>query len=170
MPGQFGSANAANIAIYVVLIALVLYRSSRSQRISVARMWFYAILLMFLAGLAISGSFVLFRPPVWQIGAAVVLGLLAGIPVGLLRGHHTQVRATERHGVMQLGPNWATAAIYIGAFVARFIIRSLLPPTSAVGNVVSDGLLFFAVGIVGATYFAVYQKYEALDHATTAQG
>ncbi len=158
--------NRENILIFVIILALVLYRSSRPQRTSVTRMWIYAGILMALGALLLYESVALFSPPIWQIAAAVVLGLAAGIPVGLLRGHHTEVTATDRHGVMQLGPSWQTALIYIAAFGARFAIRAALPPTSALGNVVGDGLLFFAIGIIGATYYAVYQKYEALDHAT----
>ena len=154
-----------NLLILAVILALVLYRSSRPQRISVTRMWIFAGILIALAILLLYESVVLFSPPLWELAAAVVLGLIAGIPLGLLRGHHTQVSATDRHGVMQLGPSWQTAAIYIGAFGARYLIRYVLPPTSSIGNVVGDGLLFFAIGIIAATYFAVYQKYEALDHA-----
>ncbi|HTU71056.1 MAG TPA: hypothetical protein VMF11_12150 [Candidatus Baltobacteraceae bacterium] len=154
-----------NLLILVVIMAIVLYRSSRPQRTSVGRMWAFAVILILLAAVSIYGSFAQFNPPIWQIAAAVVLGLAAGIPLGLLRGHHTQVSATDRHGVMQLGPSWATALIYVGAFVGRAVIRLMLPPTSGVGNVVGDGLLFFAIGIIGATYYAVYRKYEALDHA-----
>jgi hypothetical protein len=157
--------NRANILIYFVLMALILYRASRPQRISVTRMWIFAGILILLAGALLYESLVVFHPPLWELAAAVVLGLAAGVPLGFLRGHHTQVTATDRHGVMQLGPNWATALIYVGAFVGRAVIRMVLPPTSVIGNVVGDGLLFFAVGIIGATYLAVYRKYEALDHA-----
>ncbi len=160
--------NRANILIYFVLMALILYRASRPQRISVTRMWIFAGILILLAGALLYESLVVFHPPLWELAAAVVLGLAAGVPLGFLRGHHTQVTATDRHGVMQLGPNWATALIYVGAFVGRAVIRMVLPPTSVIGNVVGDGLLFFAVGIIGATYLAVYRKYEALDHAAPA--
>jgi len=164
--GQPGSMNPTiTIIIYAVLLAWLLFRVSRAQRISVMRMWISASLLMLLAVFVIYGSFALFKPPLWEIAAAVVLGLAAGIPLGLLRGHHTQVSATERHGVMKLGASWATAAIYLGAFGGRVLIRMWLPPQSAVGNVVGDGLLVFAIGIIGATFFSVYRKYEALDHA-----
>jgi hypothetical protein len=128
-------------------------------------MWIFAGILMFLGVVVIYKSVAIFGSPAWEIVAAVVLGLAAGIPLGLLRGHHTQVSATEQHGVMRLGPSWATALIYIGAFVARFVIRAYVPPTSAIGMVVGDGLIVFAIGIVGATYYAVYRKYEALDRA-----
>ncbi len=162
--------NRESILIYFVAMALILYRSSRPQRISVTRMWIFAGVLIVLAGAFVYESLAFFNPPVWEIAAAVVLGLAAGVPLGILRGHHTQVTATDRHGVMQLGPNWATALIYVGAFVGRAVIRILLPPTSVIGNVIGDGLLFFAIGIIGATYLAVYRKYEALDHATPASG
>jgi hypothetical protein len=162
--------NRANILIYFVLMALILYRASRPQRISVTRMWIFAGILILLAASFAYESMAFFHPPLWELAAAIVLGLAAGIPLGILRGHHTQVSATDRHGVMQLGPNWATALIYVGAFVGRAVIRIVLPPTSVIGNVVGDGLLFFAVGIIGATYLAVYRKYEALDHAAPASG
>jgi hypothetical protein len=160
------SMTRENLLILAVILALVLYRSFRPQRTSVTRMWVYAGILMAVAALSLYESITVFQPPLWEIAAAIVLGLLAGIPLGLLRGHHTQVTATDRHGVMQLGPSWQTAAIYIAAFGGRFAIRAALPPTSTLGNVVGDGLLFFAIGIIAATYYAVYQKYEALDHAT----
>lgn len=157
--------NRENLLILAVVLALVLYRSSRPQRTSVTRMWVYAGILIAVAIVSLYGSVALFHPPIWEMAVAIVLGLVAGIPLGLLRGHHTQVTATDRHGVMQLGPSWQTALIYIAAFGARFAIRAEMSPTSAIGNVVSDGLLFFAISIIGATYYAVYQKYEALDHA-----
>lgn len=162
-----GDANRVNLIIYAIVILLVLFRASRPQRTSVTRMWIFAGILM-LAGVGvIYESIVVFASPAWEIVVAVVLGLLAGIPLGLLRGRHTQVSATERHGVMRLGPSWATALIYVGAFAARAVIRMFLPPASAIGMVVSDGLIVFAIGIVGATYYSVYRKYEALDHAGT---
>ena len=133
--------NRENIIIFIIILALVLYRSSRPQRTSVTRMWIYAGILMAVGVLLLYESVALFHPPFWEIAAAIVLGLAAGVPVGLLRGHHTQVSATDRHGVMQLGPSWQTALIYIAAFGARFAIRAELSPTSTIGNVVGDGLL-----------------------------
>jgi hypothetical protein len=170
LSGQPGSVTTTQAIIYAVLIAWILFRVSRPQRISVARMWIFVGLLMVLAAFAVYGSAVMFHPSPWEIVLAAVLGLAIGIPLGLLRGHHTQVSATDRHGVMRLGASWATALIYLAAFGGRFAVRLVLPPTSALGNVVSDGLIFFAIGIIGATYYAVYRKYEQLDHATPASG
>ncbi|HTC31169.1 MAG TPA: hypothetical protein VK702_10600 [Candidatus Acidoferrum sp.] len=169
MSGQFG-VPTTQLILYVVLIAWILFRVSRPQRISVTRMSIFVVLLMLLAAFAIYGSAVMFHPAAWEIVLAAVLGLVIGLPLGLLRGHHTQVSATERHGVMRMGASWITALIYLAAFGGRFVVRLLLPPTSAVGNVVSDGLIFFAIGIIGATYYAVYRKYEALDHTVPQAG
>lgn len=162
--------NRENILIYVVIVALLLYRVSRPQRITVTRMWILVALLIFVAVLLVFESVRLFNPPLWQIALSVVVGIALGIPVGMLRGHHTQVSATDRHGVIQLGPSWQTAAIYIGAFVVRFAIRRFFPPGNALGDVVGDGLIFFAIGFVGAAYFAIYRKYEALDRAEAQPG
>lgn len=161
-------AAATTIIIWIVVVALILYRASRPQRTSVTRMWITAGILMVAAGFAVYSYEMLNPAPVWQIALAIVLGIAAGIPVGVLRGHHTQVSATEKHGVMKLGPSWATAGIYLGAFGLRALIRFLVPIMSPIGTVVGDGLLVFAIAIVGTTYFVVYQKYEQLDHAVTA--
>jgi hypothetical protein len=154
--------------MWVVIIGLILFRASRPQRTSVTRMWIYALMLMALGIFAIYGYQRLNPAPLWEIGAAIVLGIAAGIPVGMLRGAHTVVTATEKHGVMQLGPSWITALIYIAAFGIRAVLRMLVPPTSPIGTVVGDGVLVFAIAIIGTTYWAVYRKYEALDHAQDA--
>ena len=167
MGAQSGTA-ATSVIMYVVIAALVLYRASRPQRISVTRMWVQAGLLIVLAGVAIASSERVVAVPAWQIAAAALAGLAIGIPVGILRGRHTQVSATDRHGVMRLGPSWATAGIYLGAFVVRFAIRSVFPLGSPLGGTIGDGLLVFAIAIVGATYYTVFQKYESLDHAAAS--
>ncbi len=154
------------IITWGIVIALVLFRASRPQRISVTRMWVMAGILIVVAAIAIYGSERLFPVPAWEIVLFSLIGLAVGIPVGLLRARHTRVSATDKHGVMQLGPSWATAAIYLGAFAVRIAIRTLLPMTSALGAAVGDGVLVFAIGTIAAAYYAIYQKYEALDHAT----
>jgi uncharacterized membrane-anchored protein len=158
--------NRENLLILIIILGIIIYRSVVPQRTSVTMMWIRAALLIAVVLVLLYGSYAIFHPQVWQVIVAIILGFVSGIPVGLLRGHHTQVSATDRHGVMRIGPSWQTATIYVGALAVRFAIRQAVPMTSAVGTIVSDGLLFFAVGIVAASYYAIYQKYEALDHAT----
>ncbi|MBV8637292.1 MAG: hypothetical protein JO322_04350 [Candidatus Eremiobacteraeota bacterium] len=157
--------NGTSILIWIVVIALILFRASRPQRISVARMWAQAIILMFLGAFVIYSYERLNPAPAWEVIVAIAIGVAAGVPVGILRGRHTQVSATDRHGVMQLGPSWATAGIYVGAFVLRALLRFVFPPASTIGGVVGDALMVFAIAIIGTTYYAVYRKYEALDRA-----
>ncbi len=158
---QFG----AGIVSWIIIAAIVLFRASRPQRTSVTRMWISAGILMLLAVFAIVAGEMRFSAPAWEIALALAVGAGAGIPIGMLRGHHTRVSATDRHGVMELGASWATAGIYLGAFVLRGVVRMLMPATSPLGAVIGDGLLAFAIAIIAVTYLTVYRKYEALDHA-----
>ncbi len=159
--------SGTSILIWIVVIGLILFRASRPQRISVTRMWAQAIILMLVGAFAIYSYELLNPAPLWEVIAAVIIGVVAGVPVGILRGHHTQVSATDRHGVMQLGPSWATAGIYVGAFGFRALLRYLVPPASPLGSVVGDAVMVFAIAIIGTTYYAVYRKYEALDRSQT---
>jgi hypothetical protein len=165
MPAQ-GALSFQSIAVYAVVGALVIYRVSVPRRVSVTRMWVMAGILMALAVLAIVAYERMNPAPAWEIAIAIVGGLVAGIPVGLLRGYHTKVSATERPGVMQLGASWATAGIYLGAFALRAGIRYLVPMTSPAGSIVGDALLVFAIAIVGASYYAVYRTYQTLEAVT----
>ena len=66
------------------------------------------------------------RPPL-EIALGLIVGALAGIPFGILRGMHTDVRPTDRRGVMYLGSSWVTLAIFAGAFGLRYGVRMLMP-------------------------------------------
>ena len=155
------------IIVWIFVVGLVLYRSSRPQRISVTRMWIMAAVLMLVAAMVIYSGETLFPAPAWQIALGLLIGTAAGIPVGLLRGAHTQVSTTDRPGVLHLGPSWATAAIYLAAFGVRAIIRFFVPMNSPLGTVAGDGALMFAIVILATTYYVVYRKYEALSAAQT---
>jgi nitrate/nitrite transporter NarK len=167
LSGQFGVPQN-QLILYVLIVAYIIFRVSRPQRISVVRLWITVGAAMVLPAVVVYPSVVFLHVAVWEIAIAALVGLVFGVPIGLLRGHHTPVSTTETHGVMRLGASWTTALIYLLAFGGRFAIRLVLPPTSPLGNVVSDGLIFFAIGIIGATYYAVYRKYEQLDHAIPA--
>src|SRR5579862_3293652 len=112
---------------YVIVVIILTVRFLRPQRISVTRMWIAPIILCAIAGLAIYGAAIANPAPVWMIALGIVLGGIAGIPFGILRGMHTDVRPTNKPGVMELGTSWITMAIFIGAFGLRFAIRSFMP-------------------------------------------
>ena len=90
---------------------------------------------------------------------SLLVGIVAGLPFGVLRGLHTDVRLTDRPGVMYLGSSWITMLIYVAAFGLRYAVRMMLP-SRGVSSVIGDALLAFALGFIVASYVVIYQKYE----------
>ena len=100
------------------MVAILAIRLIRPQRISVTRMWITPILLCALTAWAIYANQLLNPAPPLEIALGLIVGALAGIPFGILRGMHTDVRPTDRRGVMYLGSSWVTLAIFAGAFAS----------------------------------------------------
>jgi len=160
---QAAAPPALTIVIYVAAFALVLFRMSRPQRISTARLWVVPSLLTFVGIWAIYAEQQLAPAPLWELVVAAALALAAGVALGFFRGAHTPVSATEQPGVMVLGSALVPALIYVSAFAARLVLHLIFPIGSAVGAVVGDGLLVFAVAFLAVSYFAIYRKYIALE-------
>ena len=155
---------AMTLVIYVVIAALMIFRYSRPQKMTVTRMWIAPILFIAMTALAIWGSQQVNPAPAWAIAVAVVAGLILGAPLGILRGKHTNVRATDRPGVMYLDASWVVLALWLGAFVVRRIIQVELPH-GVTATIVGDGLIVFAIATVVISYFEIYKKYKALEQA-----
>jgi hypothetical protein len=153
----------------VVVLVLVVVRMVRPQRISVTRLWVSPIILCAIAAFSIYATQQMNPAPPWEIALGLVVGALAGIPFGLLRGHHTDVQPTDRPGVMLLGSSWATGLIFAGAFGLRFAIRLAMPHRGSLSTVIGDALLGFAVAYVVTSYLAIFRKYEA-EVAAAASG
>jgi Protein of unknown function (DUF1453) len=145
----------------IAVLILVIVRMVRPQRISVTRMWVSPIILLAIAALSIYGTEQLNPAPPLEIVFGLAIGAVLGVPFGLLRGRHTDVRLTDRPGVMYLGASWATGLIFAVAFGFRFVVRLVMPHRGALSTVVSDALLAFAVAYVCTSYLAIYRKYQA---------
>jgi hypothetical protein len=152
------------VGIYVVIAALLIFRNTRPQRLTITRMFVSPIVFIALTAFAIWGGQIETPAAWWKIALALIVGFCAGIPFGLLRGHHTNVRATEKPGVMFLDPSWIVLAIWIGAFAARAGLRYAFAG-SPLAAVVGDGLLAFAAATIVVSYFAIYKKYKELEVA-----
>jgi sugar phosphate permease len=146
------------LAVVVVVLAI---RLVRPQRISVTRMWIQPLILVALIGWAIYASQMLNPTPGWEIAAALAIGAIAGVPFGILRGVHTDVRPTQRAGVMYLGSSWMTVLIFAVAFGLRAVIRLVMPHRGSLSGAIGDGLLAFAIAFVAASYIVIFRKYEA---------
>jgi hypothetical protein len=126
-------------------------------------MWIAPILLCGLMAFAIYATNSLHPVPPFEIALGLIVGAICGIPFGIMRGIHTDVRPTERRGVMYLGSSWVTVAIFLVAFGLRFGIRQLMPENSSLSGPIGDGLLAFAIAFIAASYFVIFRKYEAIS-------
>ncbi len=150
------------LGIVVVVLAI---RMLRPQRISVTRLWLSPIILCALTAWVIYANNFLNPAPPAEIAAALILGAAAGLPFGVLRGMHTDVRPTDRQGVMYLGSSWVTLVIFAAAFGLRYTIRLVMPQHGSLTGAIGDGLLAFAIVFIAASYFVIFRKYEQLAHA-----
>ena len=143
-----------------MVVALLAVRMLRPQKISVTRMWVTPILFCGLMVWVIYANQLINPAPPFEIALGLFLGAVAGLPFGLLRGLHTEVRPTERRGVMYLGSSWITLAIFLVAFGLRYAIRELMPQRGSLTGAVGDALLAFAIAFIVSSYFVIFRKYE----------
>jgi hypothetical protein len=146
--------------IYVIVIALFVYRMMRPARVSVARIWVRPIILVLFTGLAIWGEQITVPAPVWQLIAILIAGAIAGIPLGILRGRHSEVKATDRLGVYYVHSSPLVTIVWLLAFVARAAIRYFIPGASHGTTVWTIGLLGFATAAIVVSAFIVHQKLQ----------
>jgi hypothetical protein len=145
-----------------VVVAILAVRMLRPQKISVTRMWVTPIILCALTLWVIYANNLLNPAPPGEIALGLMVGALAGIPFGILRGMHTDVRPTERRGVMYLGSSWVTLAIFAVALGLRYAARMLMPDRGSLTSTIGDAVLAFAIAFIGASYVVIFRKYEAL--------
>jgi hypothetical protein len=154
--------------IYVFIIALVVWRASRPQRMRVVRLWLAPIVLLSISAVSIYSSQMSAPAPAWAMALAIVVGALLGIPVGLLRGRHSNVRLTHRPGVIQIDASLVTMLIWLGAFVVRAMVRFAFGLDTVAATIAGDGVLVFAIAAVIASYYAIYAKYRAVAASAAA--
>lgn len=154
----------SQLAIYVVLAAIVLFRYSRPMKMSIARLFITPVVFLGLTIVSIWASEQVHPAPAWAIAAAIVIGVIFGVPLGIAMSSHRIVRRTEKAHIMYVEPSWVTAVIWIGAFILRAVIRLLLPQ-GVMATVVGDGLVLFGISAILASYFVIYRKFRALDEA-----
>jgi len=131
-------------------------------------MWVTPILLCGMTAWAIYANDVLNPAPPWEIALGVILGAAVGAPFGVLRGIHTDVRPTDRPGVMYLGSSWVTLVIFAAAFGLRYAARALMPQHGSLSGTIGDAVLAFAIAFIVTSYAVIFRKYESLVKSTAA--
>lgn len=165
---------AMTAIIYAVVIALLVWRVARPQRMSVWRLWFMPIVLLALTVFSVWGNQYASAltgqtpPPAWEIAIVLILGAVLGIPLGFLRGRHSEVKPGGRPGVMYVHSSPFIIIIWLAAFVARASLRAFMPHAGPAASLAGDGLLAFAVGALMTSYYAIYQKYRTLAQQAPA--
>ena len=148
------------------MVGILALRLVRPQRITLTRMWVTPIVLCGMTAWVIYANNYLNPAPAWTIAVALIAGTAAGVPFGILRGLHTDVRPTDRRGVMYLGSSWVTVAIFAAAFGLRYTVRLLVPQRGSLTGAIGDALLAFAIAFIAASYAVIFRKYEALTAET----
>jgi hypothetical protein len=152
----------------IVVVAILAIRLIRPQRISVMRMWITPIVLCLLTGWVIYANELINPARPFEIAIGLIVGAAAGVPFGILRGMHTDVRPTGRRGVMYLGSSWITLVIFAAAFGLRYAVRAFMPQRGSLNGTIGDGLLAFAIAFLACSYVVIFRKYEALVSSQVA--
>lgn len=153
--------------IYAFAIAIFIWRWARPQRMSVARLWIMPIVLLAATGFSIYANMYASAlqgevpPPDWQVAAVLAIGAAFGIPLGFLRGRHSEVRPTECRGVMYVHSSPLIIIVWLAVFVLRAALRAYLPHAQTGAALGADGLLAFAMAAVITSYYAIYRKYRS---------
>jgi hypothetical protein len=151
-----------NVIIYVIIGAIIIFRYSRPMKMNISRLFVAPVLLLALTAFNIYATEITSPAPPWLIAIAVIAGAVLAIPLGLAMAAHRTVRRTEKPHVMYVDPSWQAAAIWLGAFIVKAILRASLPP-GANATVLGDGLLVFGMATLLVQYWAIYQKFRSLD-------
>ncbi|MGZ3496154.1 MAG: hypothetical protein ACXWNK_04215 [Vulcanimicrobiaceae bacterium] len=161
-PGTAQPPFMETVAIYVVIAAILVWRNSRPQRMSVTRLWVAPIVFLLISALSIYGSQLTEPLAPWRLAVALVAGALLGLPLGWARGHHSNVRLTDRPGVMYVDPSLVVMLLWLGAFIVRAGLRYIFRGAGESVAMLGDALLAFAIGALVTSYYFIYAKYKAL--------
>ncbi len=157
-------AQVLNFAIVAVLVAILVWRNSRPQTMTVSRLWIAPAFMVVITVLLIAGT-VMPHAALWELLVALIAGLIAGIPVGLARGHHSKVTHAPKSGRIIVEPSIVTMMIWLAAFGLKYAVKFFLPHAGTGVLVFSDGFIAFAVASVLAARYVIFKKFKALEPA-----
>jgi hypothetical protein len=158
--------NPTNFVITLAILALVVFRMSRPQKMTVWRFWILPAIVVVATVLFMYATLANHVPGVALYGGiASLVGLVLGIPLGIARGHHSNVRLGDRPGTFVVDPSIVVMLIWLGAFVVRFVVRMYIPNAGPAELGMTDGLFVFAVTSVLVARFVIFRKYQALAAA-----
>ncbi|MBV9269999.1 MAG: DUF1453 family protein [Candidatus Eremiobacteraeota bacterium] len=165
---------STTLIVYGLALAFLVWRFSRPQTIGVWRLWFMPVLLTAITAYniyitpalaALEGTV---PPPAWETVVAIAIGIVAGIPLGIVRGRHSDVTLGRRRNTIQIRSSMIVLFIWLGAFIVKAALR-YVAGASSLALALGDGLLVFAVAALVTSYIMIWQKYQALTQSQNAQ-
>ena len=153
----------STLVTLVVLAVVIVVRFLRPIRMRASRLWLSPAILVLLTIVLVTSTAEQSSPAATAL--AVIIGLVLGLPFGLLRGRHTDVRKTEDPKVLLVAPSIVPLVIWLVAYGARFALRAFLPEAGVTAQAASEGLLAFAVGSVISARYVIAQKFRELHAA-----
>lgn len=154
--------------IYVVVIALFVWRMMRPARVSAARLWARPAILVILTAVVIWADEKVTPSPAWEIAAVTLAGVLAGIPLGIVRGRHSEVKGTEKPGVYYVHSSPLVVIVWVVALLARAVIRYAMPQAAHGATIWTLALLGFATSAIAVSAYLIHQKLIAVQTSQTA--
>lgn len=151
--------------LYIVVIAFFVWRMMRPMRVSAARLWTRPIILVVLTGLVIWTEQATSPAPAWEIAAVTIVGALIGVPLGVIRGRHSEVKGTDTPGAYYVHSSPLVVAIWVLALLARGVLRYVLPGASHGVTIWTLGLLGFATSAIAVSAYYIHQKLLVVQRA-----
>lgn len=151
--------------IYVVVIAFFVWRMMRPARVSVARIWSRPIILLIITAVFIWAEQKAAPAPPMLVSAIALGGLVLGVPFGIVRGHNSEVKATDRPGVYYVHSSPLATIVWLVALLGRAAIRYVVPHASHGASIWTFGLLTFATSTIVVSAYLIHQKLVAVQRA-----
>jgi Protein of unknown function (DUF1453) len=158
------------IVVIAAVLAFRVYRQTREQRWPIDKMWispliFLAITLVFVA---------IDTQQYWLAPAAGIVGLAAGVGVGLYQGNHTTLRLDKPNKAVFIKVNPIGSLIFIAILLLRFGLRfsemsgmtqaqlssGVLPVVSPAEVLLGSGLLALAAGSILGLRLYVKRRFD----------
>jgi hypothetical protein len=155
----------------LLIAALIIRRSSRTQKLRLGRMWIRPAILVLMAGGALAvgplpGPFVL---------AAFVAAAGIGGGLGYLLAHHQHLSIDDDTGHISSRASTIGVALILALFAIRFGAKLVFPELAHPGHagqqvvLITDGLLIFTVAVFVTQAVALWQRTRPLLAAHAAR-
>lgn len=163
---QHQASPLLTIALYTFVLAIFVYRMTRPRKMTANRLLFMPLIFLAISALAVWGNAQSAQltgaqpaPPL-EVAIATIAGILAGIPLGMFRGRHSEIRPSGRSGVFFIHSSPLIIFVWIGVFAVRALLRYIMPHAGPIAEIVADGTLVFAMSALVVSYLIIYRRVQ----------